>query len=146
MLLLNAHENYLYPWTLSFYQFRIYRQFNFHQSPILAVEEKSQASVRLIKLPLIINFGGEIWFCQARVVFPSLAKSKFPAKMDEKFEFYQANTISIWIIETENCNNCPRETHNYVIQCLKSVNHYSFNIRQHLRGLYNSWHNFVREI
>ena len=98
MLLLNAHENYLYPWTLSFYQFRIYRQFNFHQSPILAVEEKSQASVRLIKLPLIINFGGEIWFCQARVVSPSLAKSKFPAKMDEKFEFYQANTISIWII------------------------------------------------
>ena len=146
MLLLNALENYLYPWTLSFYQFINYRQFNFYQSPILAVEEKSQAFVRLIKLPLIINLGGKIWFCQARVVSPSLAKSKFPAKMDEKFEFYQAHIIFIWIIETENCNNCPRETHNYLIQCLKSVNHYSFNIRQHLRELYNSWHNFVREI
>ena len=58
-LLLKAHENYLYPLTLSFYQFRNYIQFCFQQSPILASEEKTQAFVCLLKLGLIINFGGK---------------------------------------------------------------------------------------
>ena len=68
-----------------------------------------------------------------------LGKSNFPAKMVYKVEFYQVNTIPVSIIETHFIAEeyTTSGTQNYVIQCLKSVQHYSFYIRQHLGGYQN---------
>ena len=45
----------------------------------------------------------------------------------------------------ENGNECPREGHNSVIQCPKSVKHYLFNIRQYLERVYIIFHTIFFE-
>ena len=48
-------------------------------------------------------------------------------------------------ITQENGNECPREGHNSVIQCPKSVKHYLFNIRQYLERVYIIVHTVLFE-